>query len=179
MHMHACIPSSWSFYNWWLLMDHTWRDVRAATFWSFLILCCYVSRFLSFWKALKGESWFLSDQKSSHVESLAVELGANQGSTSWNKQRFTMQFHIIWGVLEQRPGGTYYLGSWWTCCLKHAPCGRISNPGNGELTEWKNQIMTCTQNGFDFMRQMLVAVQVIVNIKDVHQLGTRDQPWSC
>ena len=52
----------------------------------------------------------------------------------------------------------------------------MRHPGEFQILETVN---SCTQNGFDFMRQILVAVQVIVNIKDVHQLGTRDQPWSC
>ena len=54
----------------------------------------------------------------------------------------------------------------------------------GELPEWKMLHMVShgyvsSRHGFDFMRQILVAVQVIVNIKDVHQLGTTDQRWSC
>lgn len=54
----------------------------------------------------------------------------------------------------------------------------------GELPEWKMLHMAShgyvsSRHGFDFMRQILVAVQVIVNIKDVHQLGTTDQRWSC
>ena len=54
----------------------------------------------------------------------------------------------------------------------------------GELPEWKMLHMAShgyvfSRHGFDFMRQIIVAVQVIVNIKDVHQLGTTDQRWSC